>query len=756
MMKPMIIDSFAGGGGASTGIEAALGRSPDVAINHNAAALALHAANHPDTLHIDNNIWDVEPRWVTQGRKVQLLWASPDCKHFSKAKGGAPRDRNVRDLAWVVVKWAEDVRPDVICMENVEEFVTWGPVDEDGQPIKELAGVTFDLWIRRLKRAGYKVKWREMRACDYGAPTIRKRWFLVARCDGRPIRWPKPTHGNPDDPKVVKGKLKPWRTAAECIDWSLPCPSIFDSSAEIKVKHGLRAIRPLAANTLARVARGMKRYVLDAQRPFLVNLTHGARLEAADEPFRTITGAHRGEKAVVVPSIVGCGGRAAQSRPRGGDEPCATITAKADACLIAASLTRFNSGATGSDVRSPAPTVTANSWIKRPGGAAPMGVLAPYLASIAHGDSGGRREYPLHEPLGTVTMGGIQHALIAPHLLAMKGTSRRSCSTQSPHPTVLAGGGHSALIAPHFMTMRNAAKPFNGADEPTHTITAGGAGLSTVAAFLAQQNGGPRMNGFSGRDMRDPCSTVTTNGSQQTPVAAFFAKYYGTGDGARHDEPAHTVTVRDRFAHTEAQLRAPPFGPEHWERAREVAAFMRSQGAWGGDEFVTLKVDTQTFVVVDIGLRMLTPRELYNAQGFPSDYVIEGIWMDAPGGDFKWHPFSKDVQVSCCGNSVCPPLAEALVSANCAHMCARHPSRGADAVNFINPNVTNDDRPRLRRLYNHSTRLYLHLSGTSEVRGTAQAWAGTLKQAAKLKEQARLRGDEWPYQIAALEEKEDL
>lgn len=603
MPLPMIIDSFAGGGGASTGIEAALGRSPDVAINHNPAALALHAANHPETLHIDSNIWDVEPGWVTKGRKVGLLWASPDCKHFSKAKGGAPRDRNIRDLAWVVVKWAEETRPDVICMENVEEFVTWGPLGEDGQPIKELAGVTFELWVKRLRNAGYRVQWRELRACDYGAPTIRKRWFLVARCDGRPIRWPKPTHGDPQSPEVRKGKLLPWRTAAECIDWSLPCPSIFDTAAQILSKHGLRAVRPLAANTLARVARGMKRYVLEAERPFIVNLTHGARLEDAAEPFRTITGAHRGEKAVVVPSIVGCGGRAAQSRARGGDEPFATITAKADACVTTATL--------------------------------------------------------------------------APHMMSLKGTERRDSPVSAPHPTVLAGGNHSALIAPSLSRFNGGA---TGSDlcSPAPTITAnswikkpgGAAPLGMLAPFLAQQNGGPRMDGHAGRDPRDPLSTITAAGSQQTPVAPFFAKYYGTGDGARHDEPAHTITVRDRFAHTEAQLAAPPFGPEHHARAREVAAFLRAQDAWHGGEFVTLTIDGAEFVVIDIGLRMLTPRELFNAQGFPPDYVIEGVWMDVPGGAMKWHPFTKDVQVSCCGNSVCPPLAEAIVAANCAHLMA--------------------------------------------------------------------------------------
>lgn len=700
---PMIIDSFAGGGGASTGIEAALGRSPDVAINHNAAALRLHAANHPETIHLDSNIWDVSPREVTKGRPVGLLWASPDCKHFSKAKGGAPRDRNIRDLAWVVVRWAEETKPDVILMENVEEFKTWGPIDNDGQPVKEFAGQTFDLWIHRLKNAGYKVQWRELRACDYGAPTIRKRFFMIARRDGRAIVWPKPTHGDPKTPAVQRGKLLPWRTAASCIDWSLPCPSIFDTAPAIKAQHGLTAVRPLKPNTLARVARGMKRYVLDAESPFLVNLTHGGRCEDLAEPFKTITGAHRGEKALVAPSI-----------------------------------TRFNSGATGADLRDPMPTVTANSYIKRPGGAAPLGIIAPSLISIAHGDSGGRREYPLTDPMGVALAGGIANALISPHLLSLKGTARRAMSADAPHPTILAGGGHSSLIAPHLMTMRNSQKPFNGADEPTHTITAGGAGLTTViasiigcggragqsrprgmdeptatgtakadacltAAFIAQHNS-TRGAAHPGRSADDPLSTATATGAQQalvTPIltyaqhggsnrapddplhtvtasrkdqngliAPWFAKYYGAGTGARHDEPAHTITVKDKLGHMQADLQAPPFGPEHHDRAREVAEFLRAQGAWDGGEFVTLTIGGKDYAVVDIGMRMLSPRELFRAQGFPDDYVIEGTWTQ-DGTEWAWHPITKDVQVSCCGNSVCPPLAEALARANCQHLVVK-------------------------------------------------------------------------------------
>jgi DNA (cytosine-5)-methyltransferase 1 len=673
---PMIIDSFAGGGGASTGIEAALGRSPDVAINHSEKALALHAANHPETVHLDSNIWDVDPLSVTKGRHVGLLWASPDCKHFSKAKGGAPRDRNIRDLAWVVVRWAEFAKPDVICMENVEEFVTWGPVDNDGQPIKEFAGQIFEMWIARLRKAGYKVQWRELRACDYGAPTIRKRWFLVARRDGRRIVWPKPTHGDPKSDKVRKGKLLPWVGAHTCIDWSLPCPSIFDSKAEVFEKHGLRAVRPLADNTLARVARGMKRYVLEADRPFLVNLTHGGRVEDAAEPFRTITGAHRGEKAAVVPIVsqmYGSGGG------RGNvDRPLGTVTADGQhASLIAASVQRFNSGATGQDMRDPMATITANSWIKKPGGAAPLGVLAPYLASIAHGDSGGRREYPLADPLGTVTVGGIQHAVIAPVLTyAQQGGGNRAAT--DPHHTICASKkDQNSLIAATMVQTgygeRRGQQP-RALDvaAPLGTVVAGGAKHAPVAAFLAQHNNDSRRIGGvnPGRRADEPIATITATGSHQMPVAAWMAKWYGTDQDPRLDAPLHTVTTKDRFDVEVAQLAAPPFAPEHHARAHAVAEFLRTHDAWYGGEFVTLTIEGVSYVVIDIGMRMLTPRELFRAQGFPADYVIEGVWEGLEPDDPVWVPFAKDVQVSCCGNSVCPPLAEALVAANCGHLRA--------------------------------------------------------------------------------------
>lgn len=630
-VRKMIVDSFAGGGGASTGIENALGRSPDVAINHSKKALALHAANHPETLHLNSNIWDVDPVEVCKGRDVGLLWASPDCKHFSKAKGGAPKDRNIRDLAWIIVRWARFVKPDVILMENVEEFRTWGPLGEDGQPIKEFEGQTFEDWAQQLRDAGYKLEWRELRGCDYGAPTIRKRFFMVARCDGRKITWPKPTHGNPDSAEVKSGALKPWRVAAECIDFTIPCPSIFltkEEAREYGKANGCRPPkRPLADNTLARVARGMHRYVLERERPFLVNLTHGGRVEDVAEPIRTITGARRGEKALVAPSLV-----------------------------------RHFGASTGQSATRPAPTTTAG--------------------------------------------GGGKTGLLAPSLMSLKGTARRSSSLTSPHPTVLAGGFHSALIAPVMTYAQHGGRNRDIAD-PCHTITAskkdnnsliaptliqtgygerkgqkpraldilspmgtlvaGGVKHAPATAFLAQHNKA-REGVNPGRPIDAPISTVTATGSQQSLIVPWFAKYYGTGDGALADEPCHTVTVRDRFGHMQADLSIPDFSPEHAQRARQVADLMREHGYWDKREFVTVTIDGTEFVIVDVGMRMLTPRELFNAQGFPSDYVIEGVWADDAEGEWTFEAFTKDQQVSCCGNSVCPDLAEALASETCKHL----------------------------------------------------------------------------------------
>lgn len=666
---PLIVDSFAGGGGASTGIEMALGRSPDIAINHNADALALHAANHPQTLHLSENIFKVDPLDYVAGKHVGLAWFSPDCKHFSKAKGGKPVERNIRDLAWVIVLWAERAKPDVIIMENVEEWKEWGPLietDKGLMPCPDSRGQTFQKWCKAMKRAGYKLQHRELRACDYGAPTIRKRLFVIARRDGQPIVWPEPTHGSPTDPDVMSGKKQPWRTAAEIIDWSLPCPSIFDTSSEVMAKHGLRAIRPLADATMARVARGTKRYVLDAARPFIVNLTHGVRSEDPDRPFNTITGANRGEKAVISPSI-----------------------------------TRFNSGATGSAMDEPAPTVTANSYIKKPGGAAPLGVIAPSLSAFYGPGVGGKdRSASAEEPVRVITTEN-RHAVVAPVLTyAQQGGANRS--VDEPHHTITASKkDQNSVIIPTLVQTgygeREGQEP-RALDigKPIGTIVAGGVKHAAAVAFVAQHNNDSRRIGGvnPGRAADEPISTVTSTGAQQGVVSAFVSRQFGTSTGhaaetplgtttadgggksllvAPHlhayygsdqdtpeDEPFHTITTKPRFSHVEAAISAPPFTEDQHERAREVAAFMRSHGFWDDREFVTLTIGDAEFVIVDIGMRMLTPRELYSAQGFPADYRIDS---DADG-----RPFPKNVQVSCVGNSVSPPVAAAIVAANCQHL----------------------------------------------------------------------------------------
>ncbi|KQZ82042.1 C-5 cytosine-specific DNA methylase [Mesorhizobium sp. Root157] len=725
----MIIDSFAGGGGASTGIEMALGRSPDIAINHNPAALALHAANHPDTLHVSENVYHVDPLDYLAGRHVGLAWFSPDCKHFSKAKGGKPVERNIRDLAWIIPGWIERIqksggRVDVVILENVEEFRTWGPLVETDRglmPDPETRGHTFEKWCKQLRRLGFKVEWRELRACDFGAPTIRKRLFLIARSDGQKIVWPKPTHapssvsedgivtawakGHGLTLKDLQG-ISPYRTAAEIIDWSQVCPSIFDTSDEIMTKHGLRAVRPLASATMSRVARGVKRYVLDAKRPFLVDVAHGE----------------------VSPSGVKRWGKGFRSV----DDPLSVVTAGGiNHAVVAPSVIRFNTGATGHDAREPLATVTANSFKKRPGGAAPLGIVAPVLSYAQQGGANRSVEDPVHTitaskkdqnaviaptliqmgygeregqaprvldveaPLGTVVAGGIKHAIAVSTLVGCGGRAGQSRPRGGNEPTATItskadvcvaaaflaqhnndgrrdGGvnpgrpadeplstitgtpqqgviaafvsrqfgtstGHgldepthtatadvnkSMLIAPHLMTMRNAGKPFNGADEPTHTITAGGAGLSLVAPFMQ--------------------------------------KYYGTGDGARLDEPAHTVTVKDRFGYVEGELQPELLTEAQITRAHQVADFMRAHGFWDEREFVEVEIDGVTFIVVDIGMRMLTPRELFSAQGFPPGYIIDL--------DFEGKPLPKSVQISCCGNSVSPPMAAALVAANCGYL----------------------------------------------------------------------------------------
>lgn len=444
-MHELVVDNFAGGGGASTGIEAAIGRPVDIAINHDPDAIAMHMVNHPATKHYCESVWDIDPVEVCNGQPVGLAWFSPDCKHFSKAKGATPVSKEIRGLAWVAVRWAATARPRIIVLENVEEFTTWGPVVA-GKPCPERKGKTFLSFVSQLRALEYAVDWKLLRASDYGTPTIRKRLFLVARCDGQPIQWPAPTHGDPSRPGFRKSGLKKWRTAADIIDWSIPCPSIFERS------------KPLAENTLQRIARGVKRFVLENQKPFIVGLAHG----------------------------------------------------------------EFSTRA-------------------------------------------GSRSHDVDEPIRTIHAGGGNFALVTAFLAKHFGGPRapNGASLESPTPTVTAVD-HSALVTAQLLP-------------------------------------------------------APATGTHAQAVRAFLVKYYGNEkDGVQLTEPMHTIPCHDRFG--------------------------------------LVTIHGEDYQIVDIGMRMLEPHELFKAQGFPADYVID---IDASG-----KPVPKYKQVARCGNSVCPPIAAAIVAAN--------------------------------------------------------------------------------------------
>lgn len=381
MIDGLLIDNFAGGGGASTGIEQAFGRPVDIAINHDAEALALHAANHPQTRHLCEDVWRVDPAAVCAGRPVALAWFSPDCKHFSKAKGGKPVSKKIRGLAWVAVRWAKRVRPTVICLENVEEFQDWGPVGLDGKPCALRKGFTFRRFVDELRRLGYAVDWREMRACDFGAPTIRRRLFLVARRDGVSIGWPAATHG----PGLI-----PYRTAADIIDWSIPCPSIFERKY------------PLAEATLRRIARGVQRFVIDAAEPFFVTYAQqGGACRSGAVPFHTITASSKDQN-----------------------------------CIIAPTLMRHFGQSVGSDIGDPVGTITA-------GGGGKTALVAAFMAQH---NGGPRNENAVGRatdaPLSTLTVRGTQQQLVTSHLIKLRGTARDGQPVTEPLPTVTAGGTH--------------------------------------------------------------------------------------------------------------------------------------------------------------------------------------------------------------------------------------------------------------------------------------------------------------------------
>ena len=583
MPDELIVDSFAGGGGASTGIELATGRPVDIAINHDPDAILMHKTNHPRTEHIQASVWDVDPVEVCAGRPVGLLWASPDCKHFSKAKGGKPVDKHIRGLAWIVLRWAGTVRPRVIILENVEEFQSWGPVRR-GRPVKSKAGQTFTKWLGQLRDLGYDVEWRELVAADYGAPTTRKRFFLIARCDGRPIVWPEPTHAPADSPETKAGLRKPWRSAAEIIDWSLPTPSIFDTKESIREKYNLTAQRPLRPNTMARVARGVDKFVIKtaSPSPFLVVVNHSGEFRGQDP-----------------------------------GDPLQTVTAK-----------------NGYGVASP--------------------VLAPWTVTNTTNSTG----HPASEPVDTARTGGgggqmfLSASLVQYH--TEQGERVRGQGLDAPLLTVDASNryGLSAVCLEKYYGTATG----QGAGEPLHTITAKDR-EGVVAASLSKFYGG-----VVGAEMSQPLPTVTSIDHNAVQVV-HLVKMKGTNLGGAASEPVQTITAgggHHGVVTTEVRKAEPGAELHNWPKIRGLLN-IHCGYALADDEVLLLELGGAWYFIADIGLRMLIPRELYRANGFPDDYIIDR--------DYTGREYPKFKQIARCGNAVPPPFAEALVRANLPEWC---------------------------------------------------------------------------------------
>lgn len=617
--QELVIDNFAGGGGASTGIALGLGRDVDIAINHDGEALAMHAANHPTAQHFREDVFAVHPGFVTHQLPIGLAWFSPDCKHFSKAKGAKPVEKKIRGLAWVTLKWGTFQMPRMIMLENVEEFQDWGPLGADNKPIKAEKGRTFkafvdalstglplnhpdlpeiydalghDFPIERLHAGlGYKVEWKVLRACDFGTPTIRKRLILIARRDGRAIVWPAPTHGNPKQDGVKQGKLLPWRTAAECIDWSIPCPSIFERK------------KPLKPATCRRIAKGIMKFVVNSADPFIVPLTHhGAdRMHDINDALPTVTAAHRGEFA-----------------------------------LVSAHVTKFRTGSTGSAADEPLHTITAGGDSARPAGAPhALGIVTATMIQTGYGEREGQapRVPGIDKPMGTLVGTGKHAAVTA--FLAKHYTGVVGTAVDKPAGTVTSVDHHSCVTA-NLIHLghgegKDGTKRFShgirDVMDPLNTVTATGAPAGIVTSHMVKL----RNNQF-GQECDEPAPTLTADGGHLGEVSAFLIKYYTEG-GTDQDlrDPMHTIPTKDRLG------------------------------------LVTIK--GEDYAIVDIGMRMLTPRELARAQGFPDSYILDPEYEKTckRTGKKITRRLSKSSQVRMIGNSVCPPLAAAIVAANFTH-----------------------------------------------------------------------------------------
>lgn len=525
--QEIFVDNFAGGGGASTGIELATGQPVTIAINHDPDAIAMHKANHPYTEHYQESIWAIDPTEVCRGRPVGLAWFSPDCRHFSRAKGRAPVSKQIRGLAWIALRWAAKVRPRVIILENVPEFQTWGPV-KHGKPVKSKQGQTFRKFISQLTELGYRVEYKELKACDYGAPTIRNRFFLVARCDDKPIVFPKPTHG------VGQG-LKPYRTAAECIDWSIPCRSIFGRT------------KPLASNTLRRIARGLDKFTIKNAEPFIVNYKFNNSPENADSPLSTIT-------------------------------------------------------------------AVGSHYVAEP-------FITPYI--MVNNDN--NRCKSLNEPLPTVTTGN-RNFLMTPHISKYYGNI-----VGSP------------------------------ADEPLHTVTAVDHNALS-AGYLIQYHSETAKSEVRGQELTEPIMTVDSS-PRYGLISANLIKYYSGDHSSDIREPLHTITTKDRHGLVETRIEPLDGRVKNLGNWPEIRNLLNTYCGYSlkDNEILLFRIGGVDYFLSDIGLRMLEPRELYNAQGFPPDYIID---IDVNG-----RKYNRTKQVARCGNAVPPPFAEALVRANLPEYC---------------------------------------------------------------------------------------
>ncbi|WP_047297518.1 DNA cytosine methyltransferase, partial [Pseudomonas fluorescens] len=623
-----------------------LGRAVNVAKNHSAAAISMHTVNHPGAVHFTTDVFEGDPDTECGGKAVGWFHMSPDCTHHSQAAGGQPRKREIRNLSWIGLKWAGKKKPRVISLENVKQILQWGPliakrckatgrvvklgggVAEPGEvvpvsqqflvPDPARRGQTWAVFVAELQRLGYAVEWRVIKACDFGAPTSRERLFMIARCDGQPIVWPEPTHAkNP-----AKGQKK-WRTAAECIDWTIPSKSIFDRA------------KPLAPATLRRIAKGMKKFVIDAADPFIVPIANwsGESVQSAHDPLRTVTSwprggsfamaspiiapathqgsdrindpheplptvtcANRGELTLISPVLVGAGGPVYAGNPVAADKPLGTLMTRGHRALAAAHLVKFRFADEGKALDEPLPTITSGGDCKRPAGAAhAMGISTVFMAQM-NGGFNTTDAKSLDDPMTTVTNTGSQQQLVTANLVHLRG----NCDARDiadPLHTISAGGTHHGLVTA-FMERQFGASVGQGVDEPAPTITAGGGGKSSLVELQLS----PEVEAGALR------------------VAAFLISYYGTENMSAADAPAPTITTKDRLG------------------------------------LVTVTIKGTPYVIVDICLRMLQPAELYKAQGFPADYII------SHGADGK--PFTKTQQVHMCGNSVSPPPMAALARAN--------------------------------------------------------------------------------------------